>query len=250
MKKYFLLLVLIFLKNEGHAQTIIYNYDNLGRITQVKYPDSSRINYAYDASGNRINRIVTKSLAGPLTVTLISFSGSSKPTVNLLEWKTTSEINYSHFILQRRIDANNWENVARINSRASSANSINEYNYPDSLISNKVTFYRLLLFDKDGAYKISDIVTIRRDNIESVIKVYPNPVIKGEVFIDLGNEASTQKVSISLFDLSGKMVKAPDPISQNNGLIRLDLSGLKPSIYMLKIQKGNNMQTVKLVVLE
>ena len=251
MKKIFYIFnIALFISFELPAQSIIYNYDNLGRITQVTYPDSSRINYTYDASGNRINKTVTKSLAGPLPVTLISFTGSSKPTVNLLEWKTTSEINYSHFILQRSTDAIKWENVARINSRSNSANSINEYNYADSLISNKVTFYRLLLVDRDGSYKISNIVIIRRENTESVIKVFPNPVMKGEVFIDLGNSTPNQKVSINLFDLSGKMVKAPDKISQNNGLIRLDLNGLKPSIYMLKIQKGNNMQTVKLVVPE
>ena len=250
MKKYITIAALILFSKGITAQTINYSYDSLGRLTQISYPDSININYAYDASGNRINRIVTKSLAGPLPVTLISFTGYSKPTINLLEWKTTSEINYSHFILQRSTDAIKWENVARIKSRSNSANSINEYSYPDSLISNKVTFYRLLLVDRDGAYKTSNVVIIRRDNTESVIKVFPNPVMKGEVFIDLGSFASSQKVIINLYDLSGKIVKTLNQNTQNNNLISLDLYGLKPSIYMLKIQKGNSFKTVKLVVLE
>lgn len=35
------------------AQTIHYTYDPLGRLTNVLYPDSSAISYAYDAAGNR-----------------------------------------------------------------------------------------------------------------------------------------------------------------------------------------------------
>ena len=44
-----------------NAQTINYNYDSLGRLTQVIYPDSNIIKYAYDATGNRIHKTIIES---------------------------------------------------------------------------------------------------------------------------------------------------------------------------------------------
>jgi triacylglycerol esterase/lipase EstA (alpha/beta hydrolase family) len=188
---------------------------------------------------------------GPvLPVTLISFNGYAKPVYNLLEWKTTTEINFSHFKLQRSLDGASWTDVARINSRSGSGGGTLNYDFKDSLISNSLTFYRLLLVDLDGKYKTSNTVLIRRSSGFGAIKVFPNPVTKSEVFIDLGSTTNTTSPIISMIDLSGKVVKVINPGIIQNNIIRLDLFGIKPSIYMLKVQKGDNVQVFKLAILE
>lgn len=55
MKKYIIGIVFILLVKTMSAQSITNNYDDLGRVTKVIYPDSSIITYTYDASGNRIS---------------------------------------------------------------------------------------------------------------------------------------------------------------------------------------------------
>ena len=39
----------------AHAQSaqVTYTYDDLGRVTEVQYPDGSRLAYDYDAADNR-----------------------------------------------------------------------------------------------------------------------------------------------------------------------------------------------------
>lgn len=57
MKILFTLIVLVFYCKDLSAQIINYDYDNLGRLIQANYPDSSTVNYTYDASGNRLSSI-------------------------------------------------------------------------------------------------------------------------------------------------------------------------------------------------
>src|ERR1017187_6499151 len=73
MKKISVLVIFIIVAKVITAQTINYNYDSLGRLTQVIYPDSSIIKYAYDASGNRKKRVIQQSTK--LAIQYITFSG-------------------------------------------------------------------------------------------------------------------------------------------------------------------------------
>jgi YD repeat-containing protein len=50
-----------------HAQT--YNYDNCGQLTQVQYSNGAKVNYTYDAAGNRAAQTIsTASNKAPNTV--------------------------------------------------------------------------------------------------------------------------------------------------------------------------------------
>ena len=39
------------------AGTTIYQYDALGRVIEVDYPDGSKVLYTYDAAGNRTKTV-------------------------------------------------------------------------------------------------------------------------------------------------------------------------------------------------
>jgi len=73
-------------------------------------------------------------------------------------------------------------------------------------------------------------------------KIYPNPVSNGKVYIS--TESSTPK-EIELYDMLGKRVLTTDM----NGYQRdLNVSHLKPGVYLMKItEKGNNI-TRKLII--
>ncbi len=45
--------------NGSLAGNVIYQYDDLGRLTEALYDDGTRITYGYDAVGNRISRVIT-----------------------------------------------------------------------------------------------------------------------------------------------------------------------------------------------
>ncbi len=70
------------------AQTISYNYDSLGRLMQVIYPDSSIIKYGYDAAGNRISRkIIETTITRACPQTNVSFFAGTNDTSKNYQWQ-------------------------------------------------------------------------------------------------------------------------------------------------------------------
>lgn len=88
MKKFPFLIIFIFLIKTTIGQTINYNYDNLGRLTQVIYPDSSIIKYAYDAAGNRVNRsVIHSTIISICPHSNISFFAGSADITKNYKWQ-------------------------------------------------------------------------------------------------------------------------------------------------------------------
>lgn len=182
----------------------------------------------------------------PLPVDLISFSGNALTSFNLLQWKAAGDESFSHFILQKSTDAQHWIQLTQVGALPGSVTY--NYEYKDtSSMKEAVVYYRLIMADRNGTSKVSNIVIVRRGKVNTGIKVFPNPVVKDEIFIDMGIMNSPSKITIELFDLTGKNIKRINSAALNNPL-RIDLKGLRPSTYMLKVGQGENIQTFKIIV--
>jgi glycosidase len=75
------------------------------------------------------------------------------------------------------------------------------------------------------------------------ILIYPNPVIIGQVIIDI--ESSAKNQTLKLFDLSGKEVLETLLHSSVN---EIDVSSLKKGMYLTKISNADGTYTQKLVI--
>jgi YD repeat-containing protein len=61
MKKTLILISIVLLVAVGtqaEAGTVSYNYDGVGRLIQVTYPNFTRITFSYDPAGNLLSRTV------------------------------------------------------------------------------------------------------------------------------------------------------------------------------------------------
>ena len=98
MKKIILILTTIFLPFMVFGQSLIttYEYDELNRLVKVDYPNGQRVEYAYDALGNRISRTVSQLLVirvsiDPEGAGTVSGAGNYEPQSDVTLTATANE---------------------------------------------------------------------------------------------------------------------------------------------------------------
>lgn len=107
-----------------------------------------------------------------LPMELISFDVVSENGTANLQWSTSSEINSSHFELEKSTDGLTWDVFNEVQAAGHSSAIIN-YGGFDYNLSTAKTYYRLRLVDFDGTWEYSDVRVI--DQKINTLSIYPNP---------------------------------------------------------------------------
>jgi hypothetical protein len=107
-----------------------------------------------------------------LPMELISFDVVNENGSAKLQWSTSSEINSSHFELEKSIDGITWDIFNHLQAAGYSTNVIN-YRAFDYNLGTVKTYYRLKLVDFDGTWEHSDVRVI--DQKTNSFSIYPNP---------------------------------------------------------------------------
>tara|TARA_B110000902_G_scaffold81779_1_gene96996 strand:- start:10961 stop:13213 length:2253 start_codon:yes stop_codon:yes gene_type:complete len=107
-----------------------------------------------------------------LPMELISFDVVNENGTAKLQWSTSSEINSSHFELEKSIDGLTWSVFDEVQAAGHSSAIIN-YGGFDYNLSTMKTYYRLRLVDFDGTWEYSDVRVI--DQKINTLSIYPNP---------------------------------------------------------------------------
>ncbi len=173
--------------------------------------------------------------ATPLPVELISFTAKSKEGNIILEWATASEVNNSHFEIQRGSSLSTFENIGSVRGNGTS-NKAKHYQYKDTNPLPNITYYRLKQVDLDGNFSYSNIVAVNTfdSGVIKLATIYPNP-FTSEITISLHSTVSSV-ANIQLISFAGKVVytnKAQLKTGVNE--LVLSLEDLPASIYLIRI---------------
>ncbi len=175
--------------------------------------------------------------ASTLPVTLTDFSATPGNNSVTLRWTTSSELNNLGFELQRSIDGQGWSAIAFING-AGNSNSTLHYSYVDENLSARRYYYRLKQIDIDKRYEYSAIVSVVFDAARSfsLEQNFPNP-FRNETTIRF-TLPQRAKVNLSLFDMSGRLVKTLVNESKEQGThaVIFNLGTLTKGLYFYKLQ--------------
>ena len=140
-----------------------------------------------------------------LPLQLLYFRGNLQGNTVYLNWETSNEINTSHFNIERSTDGSSFESIATV--AAIGNNNIAKYSSNDNDVLNKSTtvfYYRLKMFDNDGSFKYSNIVTIALPDITGKLIIYPNPA-KSVVNVSI-TTTTTGPVTLKLINNTGRVV--------------------------------------------
>ena len=105
-----------------------------------------------------------------LPVEMVSFEGSNTEQGNLLIWKTASEHNSSHYLIEKSTTGEFTENsIIGIKQAAGNSTELLTYAFVDNDYRSEINYYRITQVDFDGQFKIYGPISI--SNTESVKKI-------------------------------------------------------------------------------
>ncbi len=191
-----------------------------------------------------IAKIATNTCAGPLPVSLKSFTVARNNANVLLKWETTKESNNSGFVIERKTGMDAWRDLSFVSSRSDNGASgeLLAYQYNDANSYKGITQYRLRQVDIDGRTRYSDIKAVKGlGQILATVSVFPNPA-QGGNFTVLFNDDETYDLQI--VDANGRVVKQFTSVR-----VSKSISDLKPGQYLVIAdnQQTQERRTTKVV---
>ncbi len=180
-------------------------------------------------------------LSSSLPVTLLTFDAQKQLNDVNVSWKTTGEVNFSRYELERSLNGSNFEKAATIPAQTGAGLKNYQFNDINAVIkfsNNKNIFYRLRMIDIDGRFTYSRIVKVDLDK-KYTVSVFPNPAGK-EIFVQ-GIQHYNQA---QIIDIHGRFVMS---IRINPGVRSLNISLLAAGSYIMKLSSDDDLQVLKFI---
>ncbi len=172
---------------------------------------------------------------GILPVTLLDFSGRNNAGKVQLQWRTTSEVNSSHYIVQRSADGRRFESIGRIESN-NNGNLQNNYSLLDNSPVRGINYYRLAMTDRDNSVTYSRTISVnlldsKSFSIDNISLSSSAAAVKINV-----NSNLQQLINFRVVDAAGRIVAAKKLQIQNGAnILNADIPAINKGIYYINI---------------
>ncbi len=194
-----------------------------------------------DANGCTATASATVSNPIVTPLTLIDFKVKLVNCQPVLNWITDNEINTDRFEVERAgLSNSSWVSTGIVAANGNTSTKAT-YQFIDRTlpVSPEEALYRLKMIDRDGQYKYSKILHILNDCKNIVMDVYPNPVKKGKLYVDVSGTVGD--IEATLITLSGQVVLKS---KINNGVNYLNISNMSSGEYLLNIKDANGFKKI------
>lgn len=178
-----------------------------------------------------------------LPVTFLSFSASRTNGTVQLTWETTSEINNSHFEIQRSATGSDWETIGTV--AAGTSPLTNNYVYTDGTPSASETQYRIRQVDLDGDNLYSKVVMV---GATSSTKAQPVVATSGKTVSIFTQNIAARQFIVRVISITGNVLRQ-QAFESVSGRIDLTISTAATSTYVVQITDGNQWSFSKKVML-
>ena len=222
---------------------------------RVSYPvslaDTTRVifivsNDPGSAASDRFHLSFTAA-QGPLPVTLISSNAFRQSNSIVVKWTMENESAMAFYELQRSNNGEIFKQIATV--KAANLATQSDYSVTDDQPVNRDNYYRIKCIGERGEVTYSKIMKVFMGELAGDIRVYPNPVVHGNVHLKLFNQLPGD-YCFRLIDNSGAiMISKHLSHSGGSGSIVLETNKTLPhGVYILIISKPDS-STQKLKVI-
>lgn len=175
----------------------------------------------------------------PLPITLLSFDAQAAGSVVDLFWATASEMNNEHFTVERSADGNTFLPLLRVPGAGNSTVTL-EYGAVDDAPLQGLSYYRLRQTDYDGTSTLSNVVSVRMNQLSSE----PLSVHVGDGSLRAFHSFEAGS-SYSILDMTGRLVNTG--IATEDDILNVPVLGLPSGAYILRMQDGERSESVRFI---
>lgn len=145
-----------------------------------------------------------------LPVTLSEFTSSIDNKTIHLKWQTATELNVSHYQIERSNDGNNFISIGKV-KKSEITSTLKEYSFDDNS-PNYINHYRLKTVDINGSFSYSKILYVK--NTQASLLVLKQNIVKDQLHISV-NTAQSKIKNITIYDFGGRIISNPKAITGN-----------------------------------
>ncbi|MBK9194915.1 MAG: hypothetical protein IPO17_07955 [Flavobacteriales bacterium] len=209
-------------------------------------PGTHIVNSVADISAEHYRSWTLSDLNNPLPVELTTFDGSCNESKVVLKWTTASEINNSHFDVEKSDNGIDWSVVGTVNGAGNSQETIN-YNFVVANDGN-MAYYRLKQVDTDGGISYSTVITAGCDVADGteLVSVWDNGAE-----VQLMVSSTVEGVyDVTLMDTHSKALTTVRNQTINKGITYLTIpkSGIATGMYMVRMHNQTEQFSRKVVL--
>lgn len=182
--------------------------------------------------------------ANPLPIELTHFSGEKNKSAIDLKWITETEINNSHFELERSPNGRDFYRIATVQSLAPAGNSNYALVYllrDDSPINDN-NYYRLKQVDFDGVFTYSKTIQINLKEDCYLATVYPT-LCDQSFSVKTGN--CTEQINVSVISDKGKEIFSDENFKGETDVSTTNWSN---GIYFVYLKSRDKVDVKKIIV--
>lgn len=219
----------------------LYQASVSGSILTAKAYNTSTLNMNCGAGYS--NSCSSPSLYGPATVASGVTPGVTLPIILdgftavlnnnqsvTLNWNTQMQLNFSHFVIERSADGENWNEIGTIDGAGNSNVQI-DYSFTDDQPLNGTNYYRLVLVNLDNSYTYSDVKVLQTGAVAAKVNFFPNPA---HDYVNISLEGTTGKeVTILLTSVSGRLLQ--EKTAAAGSVVTFSIQNVASGMYFLTV---------------
>ncbi|TZF86469.1 hypothetical protein FW774_05355 (plasmid) [Pedobacter sp. BS3] len=202
--------------------------------------NSFKIGYVNSTGTIQLDNITVQSFT-PLPVDLVSFTGENANDNIRLHWTTASELNNSHFEIERSADGKIFTTIGSLPGKGTTSTP-GDYTFTDREPVQGINYYRLRQVDFNGMATESSIIAVRYTFQTDNLNVYVN---NNQLTVRV-QSPDAMPASLKVCDITGKrLLSAELNLQKGANAISLPADKLTNGILIGSLNIGGKVNVVK-----
>lgn len=189
--------------------------------------------FTSSANFTSFSPFVAASEAAALPVEIVTFGAKKVQQSAILSFSTASELNNSHFDIERSTDGRTFEKIGEVKGAGDSQVAV-YYTFTDRQPARGTNYYRLRQVDFDGTASLSKVVSLQFGQAGGVV-LFPTPV--AETMNVRFDEAFATDANWQVVDVNGRVVSEGVFAAEQKDF-SIPVATLMQGAYVLRVTSG------------